>query len=80
MRITNPGLARHSRGKKPPCTPSPIGTGPAGETCRTCKHLARIQYANTYLKCGKMRAVWTGGAGTDVRAGWAACREWEPNG
>lgn len=53
------------------------GTGPAGETCGSCKHLYRNRMAKTYLKCGLMRAHWTGGAGTDVRAGDAACRRWE---
>lgn len=52
------------------------GTGPQGETCKTCKHLVRKQMSKTYLKCGLMSAHWTGGAGTDVRAGDPACREW----
>lgn len=52
------------------------GTGPAGETCKTCAHLERVEFAKTYLKCGKMRAHWTGGPGTDVRAKDAACSNW----
>lgn len=53
------------------------GTGPAGETCGSCGHLARRQMARVYLKCELMRAQWTGGAGTDVRAGSPACRRWQ---
>jgi hypothetical protein len=53
------------------------GTGPQGETCKTCEHLVRKQMAKTYLKCGLMRAHWTGGGGTDVRASDPACREWK---
>jgi hypothetical protein len=53
------------------------GTGPVGETCGSCAHLYRIQMAKTYLKCGLARAYWTGGAGSDVRAGDAACSKWE---
>jgi hypothetical protein len=53
------------------------GSGPAGETCRTCKHLHRKRLAGTYLKCGLMSAVWTGGAATDVKAGSPACSRWE---
>jgi len=54
------------------------GTGPAGETCGTCTHLAHVQYHDrTYLKCAKMRSRWTNGAGTDVRAKDAACRWWD---
>jgi hypothetical protein len=53
------------------------GTGPAGETCKTCEHLVRKEMSGTYLKCGLMRAYWTGGQGTDVRLKDAACRRWE---
>lgn len=54
------------------------GTGPAGETCGTCRHLTRVSMGNTYLKCEKMRAHWTHGPGTDVRAKDAACSAFEP--
>lgn len=52
------------------------GSGPEGETCGTCRNLHRNRMAKTYLKCGLMRAHWTGGAGTDVRARDAACSQW----
>lgn len=53
------------------------GTGPVGETCGSCKHLFRNEMARVYLKCALMRAVWTGGGGTDVRARDPACIKWE---
>ncbi|WP_375408557.1 hypothetical protein [uncultured Methylobacterium sp.] len=53
------------------------GTGPAGETCRSCAHLVRKEMAKTYLKCGLMRPHWTGGTGTDVLARAPACRNWK---
>lgn len=53
------------------------GTGPAGETCSSCKHIARHRSANTYLKCGLVRAKWTHGPGTDIRARSPACKLWE---
>jgi hypothetical protein len=53
------------------------GTGPAGQSCGTCRHLCRIKYAKTYLKCGLMKSRWTGGPGTDIRAKDAACARWE---
>lgn len=53
------------------------GTGPDGETCKTCKHLVRKTMSKTYLKCGLMRATWTGGCGTDVKANDPACKKWE---
>jgi len=53
------------------------GTGPAGETCGSCKHLHLNRLAKTYFKCGLMREHWTGGAGTDVKRKSAACQYWE---
>jgi len=53
------------------------GSGPKGETCGTCKHLCRVQYAKTYLKCELVRSQWTHGPGSDVRAKDAACWKWE---
>jgi hypothetical protein len=52
------------------------GSGPAGETCRSCDHLARVEHSRDYLKCGLNRHNWTGGRKTDVRAGDAACSKW----
>ncbi|MDH2313077.1 hypothetical protein [Methylobacterium brachiatum] len=52
------------------------GTGPAGETCGSCGHLARRQSARTYLKCGLMERGWTRGAASDVRARAPACSRW----
>ena len=69
--------AQNTGRKKPPCTPAPVGSGPA-ETCKTCKHKYQTSgTANRYLKCGLMRAVWTKGPGTDIKASWPACRMWE---
>ena len=63
--------------KKLPCTPAPIGSGPVGETCKTCKHCGYRQLANRYYKCDLMSKQWTGGAGTDIKLRWAACEKWE---
>ena len=52
------------------------GTGPAGETCGTCRHHAIVQHSNRYHKCGLMRQKWTGGVKTDIRVRSPACREW----
>jgi len=54
----------------------PPGTGPSGETCKTCRHLTVRRFANRYYKCGLVRA--TGGPATDVRLKSPACRAWEP--
>lgn len=53
------------------------GTGPADQTCKTCQHYMIIEYANKYRKCGLMRAFWTGGPGTDIKATSPACAKWE---
>ena len=55
----------------------PPGTGPTGETCRTCAHYTLVEHAKVYRKCGRMRTKWTGGPATDIRAGDAACSGWE---
>lgn len=69
------------KGKRRPTKPNGYaaipGTGPAGETCRTCRHLARLKYAKVYLKCLIERARWTCGPGTDIKAGSPACKKWE---
>jgi hypothetical protein len=57
---------------------APIGTGPAGETCGGCRHAHRMEGSSKHwIKCELMRAIWTGGTATDIRAGDAACRQWE---
>lgn len=56
---------------------APPGTGPDGKTCGTCKHLTRLRFSKTYLKCELRRKSWTGGAGSDVRKKDAACRFFE---
>lgn len=54
------------------------GTGPAGETCKTCRHKAAPgDTARVYWKCRLMRAHWTGGPGTDIRMRSPACSKWE---
>lgn len=58
-------------------TPAEIGTGPEGETCKTCKFATYIEHANRYYKCVLMKNSWTAGPGTDIRLKWAACSFWE---
>lgn len=54
------------------------GTGPEGETCKSCRHIVRLdEYAKVYRKCGLVRDRWTHGPGTDIKAGKPACRRWE---
>jgi hypothetical protein len=57
--------------------PAKPGSGPDGETCKSCRHIHRSEMAKTYLKCWLMRAQWTGGPGTDIRARDPACSKWE---
>ena len=53
------------------------GSGPAGETCKSCAHIFRNRdCAKVYIKCGLAKHKWTGGGGSDVRAGDAACSAW----
>ena len=50
------------------------GTGPAGETCGTCRHLRRF---GRYSKCALMAHGWTHGLGTDILQKSPACSFWE---
>lgn len=50
------------------------GTGPAGETCGSCKHLIRREFAKVYRKC---RLTETRGASTDIKVRSPACLAWE---
>ena len=62
-------------------TPAKPGTGPEGQTCRTCFFRTAITYRDTtYNKCAKMEKAWSHGAGTDIRLKWPACAEWHPGG
>lgn len=75
-----PHPGRYASTKRAKPTPAPIGSGPEGETCKTCLHYCRVKYHDkVYLKCGLLRTRWTHGPGTDIKAGWQSCREWEPN-
>ncbi len=66
-----------NRPKRSRATPQPIGTGPDGELCRTCRHLYHFgHHGKVYLKCDLVER--THGAGTDIRARWPACRAWRP--
>ena len=54
------------------------GSGPEGETCRSCAHKRNPGgTAGTYWKCKLMEANWTGGPGSDIRMRSPACRFWE---
>lgn len=53
------------------------GTGPVGETCRTCANLSAQQMSNRWYKCELTRPWWTGGVGTDVKARSPACSKWK---
>ncbi len=57
--------------------PAQPGTGPPGQTCKTCKHYFRNDYhAKVYLKCGLMQNAWTHGAASDIKASSPACSNW----
>src|SRR5208282_6310653 len=58
---------------------APPGTGPVGETCRTCKHYTHNRgsegRSKPYPKCGLVKT--TNGPGTDIKAKSLACEKWE---
>jgi hypothetical protein len=50
------------------------GSGPAGETCSTCKFISRFA---RFRKCELYRPRWTHGPGTDILARAPACSRWQ---
>lgn len=63
--------------KRGTATAAPIGTGPAGEFCRSCRHaIATGKTSKNYYKCNLVRHLWTHGAGSDIKLRWPACNEW----
>lgn len=57
---------------------NPPGTGPQGETCKTCAHAVPSGGHRTYWKCELVRLKWTGSIRTDIRLRSPACKGWEP--
>ena len=57
---------------------APPGTGPSGETCKSCRHYTRDHYNDkVWLKCGLQKHRWSHCEATDIRAKDSACRCWE---
>lgn len=56
------------------------GTGPAGETCGSCKNHVINQFARDYHKCLLSKVKWTGGRGSDILVRSPACAKWEATG
>lgn len=71
--------AKGRKPTKPNGYAAPPGTGPEGETCKSCQNAVRVSgnTANTYRKCALMRANWTSGPGSDILFRSPACRHWE---
>lgn len=61
------------------CTPWPIGSGPAGESCGSCRHAVPTHSGSgkRFYKCALVRAYWTRGDGSDIKLRWSACRSWQ---
>jgi hypothetical protein len=57
---------------------APPGTGPRGETCKSCKFYisVRIRSGRRFPKCILMYKTWTHSYGTDILARSPACRNW----
>ena len=59
---------------------APPGTGPAGETCKSCKHsIGMRSYSNKkrWYKCERADKKWTHGRGSDILIKSPACSGWE---
>lgn len=70
------GLDRPARIKRSGLYADHPGTGPEGETCGSCDHCWRGR-GGRYRKCNLVRALWTGGLATDIKARSPACSKWK---
>jgi hypothetical protein len=70
-----PLAPRKAKRNQPKGNAAPIGSGPSGETCGSCKHAKCRVFAKRNWKCALVKA--TGVPGTDIRLKWAACSRWE---
>lgn len=78
--LPDPALASHVPYNKdtPRGYAAKPGSGPAGETCRTCQHSCPIRHHDrNYWKCAHLRPNWTHGPGTDIRLKSPACTYWQ---
>lgn len=57
----------------------PPGSGPAGETCKSCTsyRVVKTRSRKTFRKCALFEAAWTHGPGTDILASSPACSLWK---
>ncbi|WP_155640639.1 hypothetical protein [Burkholderia pseudomultivorans] len=75
-------IERVSEARRKPTEPKGYaaqpGTGPTGETCKTCAHKRSTEghTAKVYWKCNLMQHAWTGGPGSDIRMRSPACSRW----
>lgn len=58
---------------------APPGTGPVGQTCKTCRHCRRLHWnkRKNFYKCVLIAKRWTQSYGTDIRLRSPACRNWQ---
>lgn len=72
----SPAFNAHFGAGKPNGYAAPPGSGPAGETCKTCDNVVRVGLSSKHVhKCELVK--WTGGRGTDVCVTAPACRFWK---
>ncbi len=56
----------------------PPGTGPKGETCKTCAFCCYTGNGKRrYPKCAVIKFRWTHGPGTDIKLRSPACDMWQ---
>jgi len=54
------------------------GSGPPGETCKTCEFAVRVQGGSrNFYKCLIVRHRWTHGPGSDIKLKSPACEMWK---
>lgn len=80
--IDRPQFTAHGKKKRdetPKGYAARPGSGPAGETCKTCANASlNTGYSKNYYKCLLLQRVWTSSYGTDIRLKSPACSYLQP--
>lgn len=58
---------------------APSGSGPAGETCQTCRNIGGVK-GNEYASCCRIAKKGSFGVAIYISPTAEACRSWEPRG
>lgn len=71
-------LSKPSRTGRPTGYAAAPGSGPLGQSCKSCRHMKRVGLVRAFRKCDLMREFWDGSRKSDVNSSSPACCRWAP--